>query len=196
MRSPAAAPTMNDDVEQYVAELQHTVITAWLNYEIWWVYKDADTRPVYLDTMNRYPLFFQTSLHAHFVALLVELYRLYETRQDTYNIPTFLKLLKERNVVPEATADALDKMYDEAKPLWLKVNALRNNAFAHRSKDRSVSKVFADAQATPNELRDLVELTRQLLNTATQAWDRRTHAFNPSSRADTLQFVAGSQGRP
>ncbi len=180
---------MSDEIEQYVAELQHTVTTAWLNYEIWWVYKSTDTRPEYLDTMNRYTLFFQTSLHAHFVALLVELYRLYETRQDTYNIPTFLKLLKERNAIPEATADALATMYAEAKPLWLKVNALRNKAFGHRSKAHSVAEVFAEARVTPNELRDLAELTRRLLNTATQAWARSTHVFDLSSRADTLQML-------
>jgi len=81
------------EIDRYIEELRDTVRVAWLNYEIWWVYKSTDTRPEYVDTMNRYPLFFQTSIHAHFVALLVALYRLYETRDDTYNIPTLLKLL-------------------------------------------------------------------------------------------------------
>src|SRR5688500_17192801 len=102
---------MCDDVERYVRELREAVNTAWLNYEIWWVYEGADTRPHLLDTMNRYTLFFQTSSDAHFVALLVALYRLYETREDTYNIPTFLRLLKEKNAVPTETIKELDGMY-------------------------------------------------------------------------------------
>lgn len=180
---------MSDKIELYVSELRHTATTAWLNYEIWWVYKSADTRPEYLETMNEYTLFFQTSLHAHFVTLLVELYLLYETRADTYNIPTFLKLLNERQAVPSSTADTLNTIYAEAKPIWLKVNILRNKAFGHRSKAHSISEVFTEANVTPNDLRDLIELTRKLLNTATQAWGNTTHAFNLSSRDDTLSLL-------
>jgi hypothetical protein len=180
---------MDDEIEKYVTELRHTVTIAWLNYEIWWVYKSSETRPEYVDTMNRYTLFFQTSLHAHFVALLVELYRLYETRKDTYNIPRFLALLKEHDAVPEAATNELEKLYAQAKPLWVKVNILRNKAFGHRSSAHTVSEAFKEAGVTPNELRDLAEITRKLLNTATQAWTRSTHAFNLSSREDALQLL-------
>lgn len=180
---------MSDEVERYVEELRHTVTTAWLNYEIWWVYKSTDTRPEFLETMNRYGLFFQTSIHAHFVALLVALYRLYETRDDTYNIPTFLRLLDEKSTVPGDTMKELRALYAQAKPLWVKVNILRNKAFGHRSKAHSVSEVFAEAGVTPNDLRDLAELTRKLLNTATAAWKDTVHAFNLSSRRDTLRLL-------
>lgn len=180
---------MSDEIERYVEELRHAVTTAWLNYEIWWVYKSTDTRPEFVDTMNRYGLFFQTSIHAHFVALLVALYRLYETRDDTYNIPTFLRLLKEKGAVPSETMEALTDLYGQAKPLWVKINILRNKAFGHRSKAHSVSEVFAEAGVTPNDLRDLAELTRKLLNTATAAWRDTVHAFNLSSRHDTLRLL-------
>lgn len=180
---------MSDEIDLYAAEIRHTAIVAWLNYEIWWVYKGADTRPEYVETMNRYTLFFQTSIHAHFVALLVELYRLYETRPDTYNIPGFLKLLADRNAVPADGLRQLQEHYAEAKPLWVKVSILRNKAFGHRSKAHEVSEVFAEAGVTPDELRRLVEVTRSLLNAATQAWARTTHAFNLSSRGDTLRLL-------
>ncbi len=180
---------MSDEIEQYVDELRHTVNTAWLNYEIWWVFKSADTRPEFVDTMNNYKLFFTTSIHAHFVALMVALYRLYETRSDTYNIPTFLRLLKEKDAVPGETLKALNELYEKAKPLWVKVNILRNKAFGHRSKAHSVSDVFDEAGVTPNELRDLAEMTRTLLNTATLAWKETAHAFNLSSRNDTLRLL-------
>ena len=180
---------MSDEIEQYVDELRHTVTTAWLNYEIWWVYKGADTRPEFVDTMNSYKLFFYTSVHAHFVALLVALYRLYETREDTYNLPRFLSLLKERAAVPEETLKELDALYAQAKPLWVKVSILRNKAFGHRSKAHSVADAFAEAGVTPNDLRDLAEVTRKLLNTATLAWKETSHAFNLSSRKDTLKML-------
>lgn len=177
------------EVDRYIEELRDTVRVAWLNYEIWWVYKSSDTRPEYVETMNRYTLFFQTSIHAHFVALLVAFYRLYETRNDTYNIPTFLKLLRGHGSIPDAKIQELDTLYAEAKPLWVKVNILRNKAFGHRSKAHTVSEVFKEAGVTPNDLRDLAEVTKKLLNAATLAWANNAHAFNLSSRADTLALL-------
>ena len=109
---------MSTDIERYISELRHTTTVAGLNYEIWWVYTGKDTRPVYADTMNRYGLFFQTSIHAHFVALLVELYRLYETKKDTFNIPSLLKILKSESRLPDATLELLNSIYkDEVNPL-------------------------------------------------------------------------------
>lgn len=180
---------MDQSLEHYADEIRHTANVAWFNYEIWWVYKSADTRPEYLGTMNAYPLFFQASLHAHFVALLVELYRLFETRHDTYNIPGFLKLLGQQGAVPSEVETGLQEMYEEAKPLWVKVSILRNKAFGHRSKAHTVGEVFAEAGVRPDDLRSLVEVTRRLLNAATQAESRTTHAFNLSARGDTLRML-------
>lgn len=181
---------MSTDIDLYITELRHTATVAGLNYEIWWVYKNKDTRPVYVDTMNRYGLFFQTSIHAHFVAFLVELYRLYETRPDTFNIPSLLKILKAESKLPAATLGSLESIYkDEAKPLWIKVNILRNNAFGHRSAAHSVDEVFREAGVTPNELRDLVEVTKKFLNELTHAWDNSFHAFNLGSREEFLRLL-------
>jgi hypothetical protein len=181
---------MSTDIDRYISELRHTTTVAGLNYEIWWVYKSKDTRPMYVDAMKRYDLFFQTSIHAHFVALLVELYRLYETRDDTFNIPSLLKTLKTESRLPNPTLMLLDGIYkDEAKPLWIKVNILRNKAFGHRSVAHSVEEVFHEAGVKPNDLRDLLEATKKLLNELTHAWNNSFHAFNLGSREDTLRLL-------
>jgi hypothetical protein len=49
--------------------------------------------------------------------------------------------------------------------------------------------VFTEAGVTPNDLRDLAEVTKRLLNAATLAWANNAHAFNLSSRADTLALL-------
>jgi hypothetical protein len=71
------------------------VTFAGLNYEVWWAYEGEHSRPDVVDALNAHPVFFQTSIHAHFLSLVVLLYRLYETRKDTYNIPQLLKLARE-----------------------------------------------------------------------------------------------------
>jgi hypothetical protein len=121
---------MSVDVDAYIRELENTVIVAGLNYEIWRVYTSHDTRQKYVDTMNRYPLFFHMSIHAHSVATVTALFSLYETRKDSYNIPSLLRVLRNQKTVADATLDELDQMYNRAKPLWIKVSALRNKAFS------------------------------------------------------------------
>ena len=167
------------------------MIAAGLNYEIWWVYKSEDTRAKYVNAMNRYSMFFQMSIHAHFVTLLVELYRLYETRKDTYNIPTLIKKLRKQGRIDSETLKSLEDIYiNEAKPLWVKVNILRNKAFGHRSRAHTVEQVFQEAGVTPNELQKLVEKTKKFINKLTLAWDKSTHAFNLGARSDTLRLLS------
>ena len=100
----------DNEIKNHIKNLQDTIITAYHNYEIWWIYKSKDTRPIYLDVMNKYLAFFSTSIHAHFVAMIVALYRLYETRKDTINIPGLIKLIKEGGYLREVHKVKIDNM--------------------------------------------------------------------------------------
>ncbi len=177
------------DISNYVEELRLTMIGAGLNYDIWRVYTNPDTRKEYLRTMNRYPLFFTNSIHAHFVAMLVALYRVYETRPDTYNIPALLKHVQTEKILPEHVVAKLQKKYEEAQPLWKKVSILRNNAFAHKTVKRTYDEIFKRASVTPDELRDLIKDTKALLNEFTHAWKKDFHAFNLNATDDTKALL-------
>lgn len=187
---------MSKTHKAYIEELRHTVTVAGLNHEIWWTYKSKDTRPQFLDVMNEYSIFFQTSIHAHFVALLVSLYRLYETRKDTYNIPTFLELLEKDAVLPSGTMQSLRSKYAQAKPLWIKVNILRNKVFGHRSVAHTSEEAFAEAAVTPDQLRELMELTKSLLNELTHKLEKSTHAFNFGAGSDIVRLLTALRREP
>jgi hypothetical protein len=199
VRSPATQLTfliqrqldtsMTKTVEQYISDLRQTINAAQLNFDIWWTYKSSETRPLYIDVLNRYPQFFQTSIHAHFVALLIALYRLYEKRDDTFNIPSLLRRLRDEGVIAIEKLDELEAMYIALKPRWIKVSILRSKAFGHRSNAHTVEEVFEEAAVTPNELRDLVTMTKDLLNTLTLAFDQSFHAFNASAERDLIQML-------
>lgn len=180
---------MRGEIQKYVHDLQHAVTVAGLNYEIWWTYKEKESRKKYFDAMNEYTIFFQTSIHAHFVALLIALYRLYESRTDTVNIPGLIKLLHKYADIPKTTLEYTDKLYKEAHPLWVKVSVLRNEAFGHRSNKFSVSEVFDKAKVTPDKLRELIEKTKELLNEITHEWDKSIHAFNYGATEDTVRLL-------
>lgn len=173
----------------HMKELQDTAIAASLNYDIWWVFRGSETRPKYVDVMNHYLHYFHAAIGAHFIALLVALYRLYETRPDTHNIPNFLNRLEADDALKKEDLDSLRAQYAAAKPLWIKVSILRNKVYGHRALDRDIEEAFDEAGVTPFELRDLVSQTKALLNELNLKLRDSTHAFNLSATRDTVRLL-------
>jgi hypothetical protein len=126
--------------------------------------------------MNRYAHYFNAAIDAHFVALLEALYRLFETRQDTFNIRGLLKNLGNLDI-----RNKFDQKLQDAKPLWIKVCILRNNAFSHRSKNMSVEEIFKQADMTPHELIDLISRSKELLEDISYELDRNGRTVNINS---------------
>jgi AbiU2 len=174
---------MNHEIKKYITELYHTIMMAGLNHEVWWTYKEKDSRKKYVDTMNHYTMFFQTSIHAHFVAMLIALYRLYENRTDTVNIPELVNLLEKNASIPKAALHEIRQLCQESRNLWKKVSILRNAVFAHRSKKSSIFEVFQKTGVTNKELKDLITATKTLINKISYEYDHSSFAFNLDGRA-------------
>jgi AbiU2 len=172
-----------------IKELQDAATTASLNYDVWWILRGDETRPKYVDVMNQYRLYFHAAIGAHFAALLLALYRLYETRSDTHNIPKFLDRLKMDGALRAEDLGPLYAQLATARPLWVKVSILRNNVYGHRALDQDIEEAFQKAGVTPNDFRDLVALTKDLLNNLTLKLRGSAHAFNLSATRDTLRAL-------
>ena len=86
-------------------------------------------------------------------------------------------------------------MYEAARPLWVKVNILRNKVFGHRSVEYTVEEAFKEAGLSPNDLRDLIKQTENLMNAASHAWDRSVHAFNMGAGEDLTQLLIDISGQ-
>lgn len=173
------------NVENHINNLWNTVITAEHNHDIWWIYKSKDTRPKFLDTMNEYLSFFKTSIHAHFVAMIIALYRLYETRHNTINIPRLLQFLERNHPLSNDTVNSINELMAQAKPIWIKVGIIRSEIFAHLTNERNVEESFQKAKIQYGQFKELIELSKKLTNKIGQDYNRNTHAFNLSSISDT-----------
>jgi len=180
---------MKERINQYIKELQNAITVAGLNYEIWWVYKEKDSRKRFVDTLNAYPLFFQTSLHAHFVAMIIALYKLFETRKDSVNVPQLVKIIKDQGSVSEIDIQKIEVEIAQIKSLWVKVSILRNKLFGHKSNALDNEEIWKEAKVTPNEFRKLIDESKKILNQLTSVWDRSGHAFNLSSKEDTIELL-------
>jgi len=180
---------MTTAYDSTIKELQDAATAAGLNYEIWWTLKSSDTRPKYVDVLNKYLGYFSVAIHAHFVAMLLALYRIYETRDDTHNFPTLIDRLETDGALDAAVVTSLRDQYKALKPLWVKVSILRNEGFGHRSMKLDSDAVFAKAGVTGNELKALVDRTKAMLNELTGALRDSTHAFNLSATRDTIRLL-------
>jgi len=180
---------MSDEITKIVKELQNALTVAGLNYEIWWVYKEKESRKRFVDTLNTYPLFFQTSLHAHFVAMIVSTYRIYEKRKDTINMPQLIKQLKQSNTISIQNLKKIDSEIEKLKPLWIKVSVIRNKIFGHRSNTLDYDEIWKEAAVTPNQFKQLIDDSKRILNDLTSLWNRSSHAFNLSATKDTVDLL-------
>jgi hypothetical protein len=179
--------TISIDIDAYLSELRITVVDAGLHYDIWSTLTNPNTVPKYHKDMHRYQLFFSTSIKANLVATLIALYCLYETNNKTYNINELCKEIHCR-----FTADSLKKIdehYAKAKFLWGKVNILRNNVFGHRSTLLNIEAAFAKANVTPEDLRQLIEISKALLNEVSFLHDQSKQTFNLDARGDTVDLL-------
>lgn len=175
---------MKDKITQYAKELTDTLVVASLNYDIWWVYREKNNREQYLDILKRYPRFFQTSIHAHFAALVIALYRLFDC-SSTCNIPDLFKSLTDENALEPNTLNRIEENLSEAKRLWKKITIIRNNVFAHRSNEYSVEEFFKKAHITPDEMKRLMELSNILINDITNI----TYFNDLSATEDTKRLL-------
>ena len=103
-------------------------------------------------TDEDYTPFFQTGIHAHFVAYLVAIYRLHEKRRDTVNVPRFIDMVEKTGPVDAKVIVTGRRLLADAKPVWIKAGVLRNEAFGHRAETQDIAHVFSKASVTPDQL--------------------------------------------
>ena len=180
---------MTPSLREHLAGVHQLLIRASLNHQIWWTYKSKDTRPVYVKTMNEYLTFFSCGIHAHFLAYVVAMYAMYETRKDTYNCNQLVKLLAVEPGVVRHQLNEVKVLIAEAKPIWVKVGVLRNEVFGHLAAGTSSSEAFAKAAAKPDDLAHLLELSRRLLNAVRAEVGIGRHAYALTARDDTIKLL-------
>lgn len=157
------------------------------NFEIWWIYKSVDTRPKYIDAMNQYVGFFRVSIHAHFVACVIALYRFFEKRRDTVTFPNLLKSLSD----PDRKNLPIGFVGKETKAIeiWKKICIIRNNCFSHLKNYDEIKEWFKKADMSTDEMREIIELSKEILNSISRARGGRSHAFNLSVKRDTIEML-------
>ena len=130
------------------------------SYDIWWVYKGADTRPLYLKGMQTYSQFFRFDEEAHFRAMIVGLCTLFDKRKDTITLASLVEGAKTAGSDVAAINAKLAKLDDRVA----KIKILRHKLFAHRNHATAYNDVFREAQLRPDDLKSLLDESLAIVN--------------------------------
>ena len=167
------------DVLDSLDELYYTIREVCLHYDYWRLMIDPISRKDYSRPFRAYPLFFGISNHGHFVTMVIGLYRLYETRDDTHNIPTLLKQLRLQKKLPEPMLAQFEKRCSAAKPIWKKVSILRNQAYGHKTWELSGIDVFKKASLDyEKDIPKLIDDSKALINDIRQFLRGETYFYD------------------
>ena len=150
--------------DERVDTAAHLIKRAKIFYDVWWLYEGVDTRSKYLPAMNRYSEFFRFDSHAHFVALIVHLAALFESRSDTINFAQLIDEAASSSLVPLGAVSEARAGLDVVSALPPKLAILRSNLFAHRSAELSYAEAFAKAEITSDQIRDLAVEGLRIVN--------------------------------
>jgi len=180
---------MKNGIEKYVEEIANIIMAAQLNYEIWWIYKEQNNRNRFVDTLNVYHIFFFNSIHAHFGAMIIALYKLFETRKDTVNIPKLIDLIENEESISAIEIIRFKDEINKIKPSWKKICIIRNNLFAHKTDNFDQDDIFKIANVAPNEFKEIIDKSINLINGITYILDEPIYVFNISASQDTIRLL-------
>ncbi|MCU1376714.1 MAG: hypothetical protein JWO68_4000 [Actinomycetia bacterium] len=140
------------------------VVRTRIFYDVWWLYDGADTRPTIIDAMRGYAEFFRFDPHAHFVSFIVHAAALFESREDTINLPLLVQEVGACDGVPSRTISECEALLSELRPYVPKIIILRSNLFAHRSASLSYEQAFDLAKITPIQLGATCDIALRIIN--------------------------------
>lgn len=156
---------MNKEKLEYILnELADDLDDASLSFGIWRELTDANNRSDFEEALNDHSLFFQTIIYATLVTLVITLYRLFENRKDTINIPNFVNETYKLKLLSDSTKDIADRSVENISDAWKKICILRSNVFGHKSRKLNPDAAFIKAKITPDQLEKIIVDMQDLVN--------------------------------
>ena len=172
------------------SELKETLYEAGQCLHYWRCYNTPETVEPNIEAMNRFPWFFQIARRAFLNTALIDLCKLHERRPDSLSLHTLLRSAEGLSLAqPERLLEA-EQSLKLAAPIHQKVRILRNKVFAHRNVNRDRDEWFTQAAVSPNALFELHEISKQIFNHISSAYDRSSNSFSLEGPQQFEQLLA------
>jgi hypothetical protein len=133
------------------------------HFQVWWALRSL-ALPAYYDTMNecKYVDFFHANNSGHYKLFYIALSKIYDRDERASGIRELKKRLDENGYAELATFvnNELTPMTEIVK----KIKTIRNQSIVHNQADLPRKTVYKKNQITPNQIREVISKTIQVLN--------------------------------
>ena len=151
----------HNEIESRLAAISDVLANTSTCFDVYYELQNDSKRDTYELIIDAYPIFFETTVIAHLIAMSTLIYSLLETRNDSHNIPDLLRAM--RLCGKDTTAiSAIEGKIKNLRPTWVKVSRIRNEVFGHRSKERSPEQIFAEIDLLPEQIGRFIQELKTL----------------------------------
>jgi hypothetical protein len=148
--------------KKQIESLATTIIEVEISFQIWEAFKIAQTKVTTIKPINKYNMFFLPTQLAHFNTIIINSYRLFETRKDTINFKTIKDLSNHEFGINFESDSKFEDLYQLAHKLWPKFSLLRNKCIGHLSHEATQEEIFKNAGLSPEDIRNFIKHCQNL----------------------------------
>jgi hypothetical protein len=156
---------MSTIFEQAVQEMIERVIELSRCYSVWWTLVNRANSVKYFQVINDHKDYFEITSNSLFQGFSIIIYQIFETRQDTINLPSLIKDIAISNA---SSSKTLSTSIEANRLLLGKIFSIRNKVYGHRTKKQSPEDVFNSAGITLDEMRTIVMFAQNLVSTLSE----------------------------
>jgi hypothetical protein len=147
------------------------------HFQVWWALRNL-ALPEYYDTMNerRYVDFFHASNSGHYKLLYLALSKIYDRDERAAGIRKLRNRLIDNNYHDQAKY--VDKELIPLTSMVRKIKTIRNQTIVHNQSDLPRKQVYKNNEITPNQIRDVVIKTVNVINNVSKEIGVSNHIFD------------------
>jgi len=170
--------------EEKLEILKKDLAEARISYDIWRELTNIDNEESYEQTMEKYSEFFRSVIRCQFQNIIIILYRVFETRNETVNFPKLIEQMLKDNQLTELEQNKLKEIENQTKQHWHKVCKIRSEIYAHRSSEKK-----AKLSLSPNNIIELMNSFESIFNELYYILIKKTFHFEFIDWVETKQLM-------
>lgn len=149
------------------------------HFQVWWALRQR-ALPEFYDTMNdpEYVEFFHASNSAHYKLIFVALGKVFDTDTRAAGVAQLKVALKAQGM--SAVVEAIEAEMAPFRTHVERTLTIRNRSLVHNEYAATRKDVYEENAITPNEIRDLISATAEMINGVAAALGQSFRV--PSSR--------------
>lgn len=149
------------DLRAPVSELIERTVELVRSHAIWYELVNPENRSKYDVVIRDHEDFFASTAQAHFQAITIIAYQLFDKKKGTTSFPNVILSLKPDDT---ALAEKLRKMIERDWPVLVRLFDVRGNVYAHRNAALRPEDVFARARISPGIMTTVLSLVEKIVS--------------------------------